>query len=132
MPEASTLVTLRRAPYGRLDGQEALDLALVMAAFDRPVSLALLGDGVYQLSRNQNSANIGLKTYTRAFAALGDFDIREVIIDLDALTARGLDPSQLQSLEHEDDDFNAHESLIFLQGKALADKLAGFAVHFGF
>ena len=132
MPEKRTLITLTHAPFGRLDGQEALDLALVLAAFDQPVSLALLGDGVYQLTPGQDAEAIGLKTYTRAFAALGDFDIREVIVDADALSERGLKPTDLQRLQHDDDDFNEQDSLVFMQGEALADKLAGFDLHFGF
>ncbi|MDO6462283.1 DsrE family protein [Granulosicoccaceae sp. 1_MG-2023] len=132
MPERRFLLSLSRAPYGHLDGQEGLDLALVLAAFGQNVTVALLDDGVYHLTRGQDSSALGLKPYTRQLPALGDFDIRELIVDRAALQARGLSASQLQAVTHEDDDFNEHDSLLLLEGAALAEKLATFDIHFGF
>ena len=40
----------RRAPYGSIYGLESLEVVLIGAAFEQDVSLAFLGDGVFQRS----------------------------------------------------------------------------------
>ena len=41
----------RRAPYGTIYALESLEVVLIGAAFEQDVSLAFLGDGVYQLAK---------------------------------------------------------------------------------
>ena len=45
----------RRAPYGTIYALESLEVVLIGAAFDQDVSLAFIGDGVYQLKADQDS-----------------------------------------------------------------------------
>lgn len=84
------LFVFQRTPYGSVAAAEALDLALAAAAFDRPVSLLFLGDGVWQLATGQAPAGIARKDWTRAFGALADFGIEAVFAEAESLAERGL------------------------------------------
>lgn len=80
----------RRAPHGTLYALEALDAVLVAGALDQKVSLVFMDDGVYQLVRDQKTEGVGLKNFARAYRALGDYDVRDVYVELESMQARGL------------------------------------------
>ena len=88
----------RRAPYGSIHAQEGLEIALLSGAFAQQTSIAFIDDGVFQLQSQQNPAQIGVKQFTRAFAALGDFDINAIFVEQESLTARGLTATDLMPL----------------------------------
>ena len=94
----------RKAPYGTIYALESLEVVLIGAAFDQQVSLAFLDDGVYQLTRNQDTAAIGMKNFSPTYAALGDYDVREIYVERESLAARGLALADLQPLTYEDED----------------------------
>ena len=48
----------RRAPYGSIYGLESLEVVLIGAAFEQDVSLAFLGDGVFQLTKGQDTKGL--------------------------------------------------------------------------
>ncbi len=73
------------------------------AAFDQIVCLAFLDDGVFQLKRGQSPQVIGMKHYSRAFGALGDFEVTSVFVELESLKTRGLNQSDLIEINDEDD-----------------------------
>ena len=81
----------RKAPYGTIYALESLEVVLIGAAFDQQVSLAFIDDGVYQLTRNQNTDGIGMKNFSPTYAALGDYDVRHIYVERESLEARGLD-----------------------------------------
>lgn len=80
----------RRGPYGSIYAQEALEIALVGAAFDQRISLALIDDGVFLLRAGQDTSGIGMKRFTAAYRALGDFDIHRVYVERESLEERGM------------------------------------------
>ena len=45
----------RKAPYGTIYALESLEVVLIGAAFDQDVSLAFLDDGVFQLTKGQDT-----------------------------------------------------------------------------
>lgn len=94
----------RKAPYGTIYALESLEVVLIGAAFDQQVSLAFLDDGVYQLTRNQDTEAIGMKNFSPTYAALGDYDVREIYVERESLEARGLTLADLQPLTYEDED----------------------------
>lgn len=94
----------RKAPYGTIYALESLEVVLIGAAFDQQVSLAFLDDGVYQLTRGQDPAAIGMKNFSPTYAALGDYDVREIYVERESLEARGLTLEDLQPLTYEDED----------------------------
>ena len=92
----------RRPPYGTIYAQEALDLILTGAAFDQQVSVAFIDDGVYQLARDQKPSILKMKQFTRAFAALRDFEIEQIFVENESLQQRALNAGDLISIPNED------------------------------
>ena len=85
----------RRAPYGSIYALEALEVVLIGAAFEQDVSLAFLGDGVYQLAKGQDTKALEVKNFSPAFRALEDYDVTKLYVEKEALEARGLSESDL-------------------------------------
>ena len=50
----------RKAPYGTIYAWESLEVVLIGAAFEQDVSLAFLDDGVFQLTKGQDTKGIGM------------------------------------------------------------------------
>ena len=85
----------RKAPYGTIYAQESLEVVLIGAAFEQDVSLAFIGDGVYQLAKGQDTKTLGVKNFSPTFRALDDYDVNKLYVDQDSLTARGLKAEDL-------------------------------------
>jgi tRNA 2-thiouridine synthesizing protein C len=85
----------RRAPYGTIYALESLEVVLIGAAFEQDVSLAFLGDGVYQLARGQNTKALEVKNFSPTFGALEDYDVTKLYVEAEALQARGLSKDDL-------------------------------------
>jgi len=94
----------RKAPYGTIYALEALEVVLIGAAFDQDVSLAFIDDGVFQLTDGQKTDDIGIKNFSPAFRALGDYDITKLYVEKESLDERGLTPNDLMELTWEDED----------------------------
>lgn len=112
----------RKAPYGTIYALESLEVVLIGAAFDQQVSLAFVDDGVYQLTRSQNTDGIGMKNFSPTYAALGDYDVRHIYVERESLEARGLTVEDLMPLtyEDEDDDWAEKDSLRVVDSSELA------------
>ena len=85
----------RRAPYGSIYALESLEVVLIGAAFEQDVSLAFLGDGVYQLTKGQDTRGLEMKNFSPTFRALEDYDVTKLYVEKEALEARGLTESDL-------------------------------------
>ena len=85
----------RKAPYGTIYALESLEVVLIGAAFDQDVSLAFLGDGVYQLAKGQNTKGIEVKNFSPTYRALDDYDVNKIYVEQEALQARGLSEDDL-------------------------------------
>ena len=94
----------RKAPYGTIYALEALEVVLIGAAFDQDVSLAFDDDGVFQLTKGQDTAGIGIKNFSPAFKALGDYDVTKLYVEKESLAERGLTADDLMDLVYEDED----------------------------
>ena len=71
----------RKAPYGTIYALESLEVVLIGAAFDQDVSLAFLDDGVYQITKGQETKGIGMKNFSPTYSALGDYDVKKIYVD---------------------------------------------------
>ncbi|MGD9953114.1 MAG: sulfurtransferase complex subunit TusC [Burkholderiales bacterium] len=80
----------RKAPYGTIYALESLEVVLIGAAFEQDVSLAFVGDGVYQLAKGQDTKGLEVKNFSPAFRALEDYDVTKLYVDEASLAARGL------------------------------------------
>ena len=87
----SVLIVLRRSPYGSSLAKVSLDVALATAAFEQPVDLLFLGDGVLQLQADQDSQSLGIKNRGRQLASLPLYDINCVYVDAEATARYNLD-----------------------------------------
>jgi tRNA 2-thiouridine synthesizing protein C len=85
----------RRAPYGSIYALESLEVVLIGAAFEQDVSLAFLGDGVYQLTKGQDTKGLEVKNFSPTFRALEDYDVTKLYVEKEALEARGLTAADL-------------------------------------
>jgi len=85
----------RRAPYGSIYALESLEVVLIGAAFEQDVSLAFIGDGVYQLVKGQDTKALEVKNFSPAFRALEDYDVTKLYVEKEALEARGLSEADL-------------------------------------
>lgn len=94
----------RKAPYGTIYALESLEVVLIGAAFDQDVSLAFLDDGVFQLTKDQNTDGIGVKNFSPTFRALGDYDVTRLYVEKESLDERGLTADDLQEIMYEDED----------------------------
>jgi tRNA 2-thiouridine synthesizing protein C len=94
----------RKAPYGTIYALESLEVVLIGAAFEQDVSLAFLDDGVFQLTKGQETKGIGVKNFSPTYRALGDYDITKLYVEKESLEERGLSEDDLQQLTYEDED----------------------------
>jgi len=85
----------RKAPYGTIYALESLEVVLIGAAFEQDVSLAFMGDGVYQLVKGQDTKGLEMKNFSPTFRALEDYDVTKLYVEQEALQARGLTEADL-------------------------------------
>ncbi len=127
MPDAKKFLYVnRKAPYGTIYALESLEVVLIAAAFEQDVSLAFLDDGVFQLTKDQNTDGIGVKNFSPTFRALGDYEVTKLFVEKESLEERGLDPSDLQEITWEDEDADWEEkpSIRIVSRAEMADIMA--------
>ena len=124
----------RRAPYGTIYAVEGLEVALIGAAFDQEVCMAFIGDGVYQLKAGQDTAHSGMKNFSSAYRALGDYDVTRLYVERESLEERGLGVDDLMPLtwEDEDDDWAEKSSIHLVDRAELARLIDAQDVVFNF
>ncbi len=116
----------RKAPYGTIYALESLEVVLIGAAFEQDVSLAFLDDGVFQLTKGQDTKGIGVKNFSPTFRALGDYDVSKLYVEKESLDERGLSVNDLQEItyEDEDDDWAEKPSIRVISRKEMAQLMA--------
>ncbi len=92
----------RKAPYGTIYAWESLEVVLIGAAFDQEVSLMFVDDGVYQLTKGQDTNGIGMKNFSPTYRTLGDYEVKNIYVDRDSLASRGLTEEDLVAIAWED------------------------------
>jgi len=112
----------RKAPYGTVYALESLEVVLIGAAFEQNVSLSFIGDGVYQIAKNQKTDGIGMKNFSPTYKALGDYEVTKLYVEKESLEARGLTIDDLMDLtwEDEDEDYAEKPSIILVSSAELA------------
>jgi len=135
MPDAKKMMYInRKAPYGTIYAWESLEVVLIGAAFEQDVSMAFMDDGVYQLTKGQDTTGIGMKNFSPTYSALGDYEVTKIYVEKESLDERGLSLDDLQHLvwEDEDEDYAEKDSIRLVSRAELADVLAGQDVLFNF
>ncbi|MEE9103250.1 MULTISPECIES: sulfurtransferase complex subunit TusC [Pseudomonas] len=91
----SLLIISRQAPWAGPAAREALDIALAGGAFDLPISMLFLDDGVFQLAPGQRPANLEQKDLQANLQALPLFGVEALYVSQRSLGERGLDAANL-------------------------------------
>lgn len=100
----SMLIVSRKSPWSGPSAREGLDIALAGGAFDLPVAMLFLDDGVMQLSANQKPASIQQKDVTANLQALKMFGIDELYACKSSLSCRGITPDPRLPIKVLDDN----------------------------
>jgi len=85
----------RKPPYGTVYALESLEVVLISAAFDQDVSLGFLDDGVYELTKGQNTKGLEMKNFSPTYRALEGYDIEKLYVARESLEERGLSEDDL-------------------------------------
>ena len=80
----------RRAPYGTVYALESLEVVLIGAAFDQDVSVVFIDDGVFEIQKGQETAEIGMKNFSPTYRALEMYDVEKLYVSKESLAERGL------------------------------------------
>lgn len=91
----SMLIITRQAPWSGPSAREALDVVLAGGAFELPLGLLFLDDGVFQLAPDQQSTQLQQKDLTANLQALPMFGIDSLFAAKRSLIERGLDGAEL-------------------------------------
>jgi len=86
---------MRHAPHGTIYSYEGLEMILIMAAYEQDLSVVFIGDGIYALKKNQDTAGIGIKGFAKTFMALDGYDVEKLYVDRVSLEERGLSEEDL-------------------------------------
>lgn len=91
----SLLIISRQAPWSGPGAREALDIALAGGAFDLPVGMLFLDDGVLQLAVGQTPQALQQKDLTANLQALPMFGVEALYACAHSLALRGLSETSL-------------------------------------
>jgi len=91
----SLLIISRQAPWSGPGAREALDIALAGGAFDLPVGMLFLDDGVLQLAVGQAPQAVQQKDLTANLQALPMFGVESLYACAQSLALRGLSETSL-------------------------------------
>ena len=82
------------APHGSINAQEGLDAVLMASAFAE-CGLLFTAEGVLQLVKNQTTAELGVRDFSKTFGALRDYGVKEIYCRSDSMRHYGLDQDDL-------------------------------------
>jgi len=84
------MFVMRKAPHGSIYIQEGLEVILIMAAYEYDICVLFMDDGVFAVKKEQQTAELGMKDFSKTFRALGGMDIEKLYVHKDSMEARGL------------------------------------------
>ncbi|MGP9826024.1 sulfurtransferase complex subunit TusC [Ectopseudomonas khazarica] len=91
----SLLIISRQTPWSGPGAREALDIALAGGAFDLPIGMLFLDDGVFQLSQGQQPGALQQKDLSANLQALPMFGVEDLYASERSLAERGLAGNEL-------------------------------------
>ncbi|MFJ2710933.1 sulfurtransferase complex subunit TusC [Pseudomonas sp. NPDC087346] len=95
----SLLIISRQSPWSGPGAREALDIVLAGGAFDLPIGLLFLDDGVLQLAAGQNAKAVQQKDLSANLQALPMFGVEELFYCADSVGIRGLNNVSLDEAQ---------------------------------
>ncbi|MFW9080818.1 sulfurtransferase complex subunit TusC [Pseudomonas sp. P2757] len=95
----SLLIISRQSPWSGPSAREALDIVLAGGAFDLPIGLLFLDDGVLQLGAGQNAKALQQKDLSANLQALPMFGVEELFYCAESANARGMGQLSLEEAQ---------------------------------
>ncbi len=89
-PKREITIITRHAPYGKDNAFACVDMVLAFAVFEQAVNYLFLGDGVFQLLRDQEAKSIDQKTIAAALSAIELYGVKNIYVDSKSMTDRGV------------------------------------------
>ncbi|UJF19200.1 sulfurtransferase complex subunit TusC [Vibrio sp. SS-MA-C1-2] len=83
------------APHGITSGREGLDAVLATSAYSENIGLLFLGDGIFQLLKQQDPEKILSRDYISLFKMLELYDVEQLYVCQQSLDERGIDQQDL-------------------------------------
>ncbi|QJD30088.1 sulfurtransferase complex subunit TusC [Methylococcus geothermalis] len=91
----SFVFVVRQPPFCGARNVEMLDQILAATAFDHPIDVLFLDDGVLQLLSGQRAECAGLRPLAPVLQTLEFYDVREVAAESESLAERALSADRL-------------------------------------
>jgi len=103
----SFLFVNRKAPYGTIYALEILETILISAAFEQTVSVVFIDDGVFQIKKGHDTADLGMKNFSPTYGIIEmekedaeedeDVDyVWRIIVEKESMETRGLTPDDFK------------------------------------
>ncbi len=89
------LVVSSHAPYGKSTARESLDAVLAASAYEQDLQLLFVGDGVFQLLKQQDTSATGAKNLAATLPVLPLYDINDIYVHQQSLDQRQLTAADL-------------------------------------
>lgn len=83
------------APHASSSGREGLDALLAASAYSEELAVFFVGEGVLQLLKSQDPAQVLSRDYISAFKLLDLYDIEQRVICAQSLQEWGIEQSEL-------------------------------------
>lgn len=96
----SICIVFNKAPYGSQAGRELLDIALMAAAFEMPITAIFVEHGIFQLLKGQEPDILNIKNHSATFKALPLYGIEEIFVEQAAIQKSGLMKNELIDIEN--------------------------------
>ncbi|MDH4199315.1 MAG: sulfurtransferase complex subunit TusC [Spirochaetia bacterium] len=89
------MFVMQKPPHGSIYPYEGLEFILISGAYEQDISLVFLGDGVYNLKKDQDTSELGIKGFVKTYRTLEGYDIENIYVDQNSLKDRGLTQEDL-------------------------------------
>lgn len=109
MKSGDLLFIFRSPPYSTPTSQEGVDALLAAAIFDQKIAVIFMGDGVFQLQKNQAPNNS--RNQMKMLQSFTMYDIDQVFVQESALSARRLAAGDLAIASTSLSDAEIHQRL---------------------
>lgn len=83
------------APHGTSSGREGLDAILATSAYSEDLHVFFIGDGVFQLLKNQQPEQVLCRDYIATFKMLELYDIENIYVCQHSLIERNIDSNEI-------------------------------------
>lgn len=89
------LFVFQHSPYGSNHAREGIEALLAALAFDQNPKALFMGDGVYQLLKNQCNTRHAGKNHEKLISSLEIYGLNEIHVESAALNSRNLNQDSL-------------------------------------